>query len=417
MTTLAFCRLRPVLPLSVLRKTRQLGSDLKALISARRRRQRDGAGVPREAEVEAFAKVAHEFQHAFPFAEDDEFHAGIIAAFLEDFFQLGQLGARAVLGVEDVVGVAGHAQHAEGAEEFVLLRLRERAALGDGGEAGDDGFVDFVFPLLLRGEGDEEVAVGAGGQLGLDIALAAAEQAGADAVLEAGEVAVAAGAAAVVEVVVLAVETEERAEQRGIEEIHQRIKLVDAVLDGRAGEDEGVAAAKAFDGLGGFGAPVFDALGFVEHDDVGLEALVHFERIGEHLLVVDDGEEGGVGGGGLGVARAARTGGVVGFEALAAGAEDELIGEVGEALDLLFPLGFERGGRDDENAPGLAETMQQRAGGDGLDGFAEAHFVGEERALGEGEVQHAVALIGEERDLGFVRGPFAALHFEFVLAA
>ena len=37
MTTLAVCRLRPVAPLSVLRKTRQLGSLLKTLISARRR--------------------------------------------------------------------------------------------------------------------------------------------------------------------------------------------------------------------------------------------------------------------------------------------------------------------------------------------------------------------------------------------
>ena len=39
------------------------------------------------------------------------------------------------------------------------------------------------------------------------------------------------------------------------------------------------------------------------------------------------------------------------------------------------------------------------------------------RAFGEGQVQHAFALIGKERHVGFVRRPFAALHFEFILAA
>ena len=50
-----------------------------------------------------------------------------------------------------------------------------------------------------------------------------------------------------------------------------RVDLVDAVLDRRAREHEGVAAAQAFDGLRGLGAPVLDALGLIEHDDVGLQ--------------------------------------------------------------------------------------------------------------------------------------------------
>ena len=64
----------------------------------------------------------------------------------------------------------------------------------------------------------------------------------------------------------------------------------------------------------------------------------------------------------------------------------------------------------------LAEPVQQRAGGDGLDGLAQAHFIGQQRAFGEGEVQHALALIRKERDLGFVRRPFAALHLQLVIA-
>ena len=112
------------------------------------------------------------------------------------------------------------------------------------------------------------IAVGAVGQLGFHLGFAAAQHVRADALVELIEVAVARGPAAVVEFVKLAVEAEQRAEHGRVEEIHQRMQFVDAVLDGRAGEDEGVAAAQALDGLGGLGAPVLDALGFVEHDDV-----------------------------------------------------------------------------------------------------------------------------------------------------
>ena len=40
---------------------------------------------------------------------------------------------------------------------------------------------------------------------------------------------------------------------------------------------------------------------------------------------------------------------------------------------------------------------QELARGDGLDGLAEAHLVGEQRAFAEGEMQHAFALIGQQR--------------------
>ena len=60
--------------------------------------------------------------------------------------------------------------------------------------------------------------------------------------------------------------------------------------------------------------------------------------------------------------------------------------------------------------------MQQRASGDGLDGLAQTHLIGQQRPLGERQVQHAFALIGEERNFGFLRGPFPALHLQLVLA-
>ena len=60
--------------------------------------------------------------------------------------------------------------------------------------------------------------------------------------------------------------------------------------------------------------------------------------------------------------------------------------------------------------------MQQRTRGNGLDRFAEAHFVSQQRAFSEGQMQHAFALIWKERDFGFMRGPFAPLHAQLVVA-
>ena len=55
--------------------------------------------------------------------------------------------------------------------------------------------------------------------------------------------------------------------------------------------------------------------------------------------------------------------------------------EGGELPDLFLPLGLERGGGDDEDALRFSELVEQGAGGDGLDGLAEAHFIGEQGAF------------------------------------
>ena len=214
------------------------------------------------------------------------------------------------------------------------------------GQPRDDALVVVVFPLLLGAERDEVVAVGALGQFGLHVGLAAAQHVGLDALVQLVEVAVAGGAAAVVQVVVLAVEAEQRPEQRRVEEIHQRIQLVNAVLDGRAGEDEGVAAAQALDGLGGLGAPVLDALRFVQHDDVGPQPLVHLQRVGEHLLVVDDGEERKQGRR-LACPRDRRdacpplASKLISLQPPRPVTEHELVRQLGEALNLLLPFGLQ----------------------------------------------------------------------------
>ena len=92
-------------------------------------------------------------------------------------------------------------------------------------------------------------------------------------------------------------------------------------------------------------------------------------------------------------------------------AEHKLIRQFGKLLYLLLPLGFQRSRRDHQHAVGLAKPAEQRAGGDSLDGFAQAHLVGQQCAFGESEVEHPLALIREEGDFGFVRRPFTAVHF------
>ena len=176
--------------------------------------------------------------------------------------------------------------------ELVLLLLRERTALGDEGQPRHRAFVPVIFALLLRTERDEVVAVGAVGQFRFHLGLAAAQHVRRDPLVELIEVAVPAGASPFVQFVKLAVETKQRPEHGGIQEIHQRMQLVNPVLNRRAGENEGVTAAETFDGLRGLRAPVLDALGFVEHHDLWVEPRIDFERVGQHLLVVDDGKEG-----------------------------------------------------------------------------------------------------------------------------
>ena len=83
----------------------------------------------------------------------------------------------------------------------------------------------------------------------------------------------------------------QRAEDAWVEELEDAVEFVDAVFERGAGEHEGVAAAQAFDHLGGLGAPVLDALGFVEDHQIEAQ-LEDFVIIKADQFVVDDLEEG-----------------------------------------------------------------------------------------------------------------------------
>ncbi len=137
----------------------------------------------------------------------------------------------------------------------------------------------FVSRLLFVAQRHEVGPISAVGQLGFHVHFAAAQHVRLNPGMKLGQVAVTCRTAPFIEHVKVAIEPEQRSEQRGIQKVHQRIQLIDAVLDGRAGQHERVAAAQALDGLRGFGVPILDALGFVQHNHVGAQPLIHVECV------------------------------------------------------------------------------------------------------------------------------------------
>ena len=113
MTTLAFWRFRPAAPESVLRKTRQCGSDLKALISARRRFCGTVPVCQAKPSSSRSQRLAHQFEHPLPFGKDDHLHVGFSRHSSRIFSSSASFGQARVFGIEDVVRVADHAHHVQ----------------------------------------------------------------------------------------------------------------------------------------------------------------------------------------------------------------------------------------------------------------------------------------------------------------
>ena len=316
-----------------------------------------------------------------------------------------------MLGIQDVIGVANHPHHAQAPQQPFRLLLRERPAFGDKGQPRHNFLMLVVFDLLLVAERHEEISVGALGQVRLHVRFAPAQHLRFDALVELIEVPVARRAATFIQIVILAVEPEQRSEQRWVQKVHERIQLVDAVFDRRPGQHKGVATAQPLDCLGRFGAPILDPLRFIEHHDVRPQPLVHLERIRQHLLVVHDGEERMWG---RRDACHAVARGAICLEPRHPPAIDQLIAQLSEPLDLLLPLRLQRRRGDHQHPVRPAQTAQQRAGGDGLDGLPQPHFISQQRPFGERQVQHALALIRKQRNFRLVDRPFAVLYLEFV---
>jgi len=170
------------------------------------------------------------------------------------------------------------------------------------------------------------------------------------------------------------------------EEGHEAPEFAEVVFHGGAGHAQAVAGREGAGDVGPFGVRVLDILGFVEDEEVEGLTLEDFLIARQEGIAGDDEVEAGGA-----------------FEMLLAVAA---VGDVdaqprGEALGFGAPVGHEAGGRDDEAGEvGAAGFLFEDEMGENLDGFAQAHVVGEDAAEGvfakELEPGEAVELIGAE---------------------
>ena len=131
-----------------------------------------------------------------------------------------------------------------------------------------------VGPALGVGHLDEDGVVGARRQLADSTsARVRRSRIGASFSRMRVEVAVAEQLALVVEDAVVVQELEGGAEPAVIDELHDAVQLLELVLQRRAGQHDGVAAAQLLDGPRRLRLPVLDALGLVQDDQVRLPGV------------------------------------------------------------------------------------------------------------------------------------------------
>ena len=81
-----------------------------------------------------------------------------------------------------------------------------------------------------------------------------------------------------------------RSETPVVDELDDREKIVEPILQRRAGEHEGERRTQALDGLSRLRFPVLDALALIQNDQIPLHALDR-DKVTQYLLVVADGEK------------------------------------------------------------------------------------------------------------------------------
>ena len=164
-------------------------------------------------------------------------------------------------------------------------------------------------------------------------------------------------------------------------EIHDAPEIGEGIFDGRAGERKMVQAVEAFKAAGVLGVAVFDVLAFIGNDAVKLDVFVE-RRIAAQRGVACQQE------------RAWRD---IGEQALAifSGAGDNAVRQARrETLELGLPVIDEGGWHDDDGeGVGIFFVLVQEIG-DGLQGFAEAHVVGENAAEAEPRQTHEPLIAG-----------------------
>ena len=182
---------------------------------------------------------------------------------------------------------------------------------------------------------------------------------------------------------VLVQEAEGGTQSASVDELDHGEKFLQFVLQGRAGEHEGIAALQLLDGARGCGGPVADALRLIEDDQVRAQC-VHIPHILEDQFIAGEGEEGGVR-----------------VERLPPGQQpvDHLRREIRELFDFRFPLVFNGSGSDHQHSLDSLTAAQEFDRGQRLHCFPQTHIVGQDHATTAGREQGAVLLVGQKLGL------------------
>lgn len=270
--------------------------------------------------------------------EENGFAAG------EDVVEKGQEGEEFAGGgvVEAVPGAV--------ADEFEASEEGEDGAMAIVGGAGVLGQGEVVGGGLGIGEGGVVLLGDAGRQVGENGGIG----------LETTEEEVRDGAAEAVGVGIALGEVATGAEEVGVEEVEDGPEVVEAVFDGRAGEGEAVRGGERAGGLRLAGGGVLDELGFVEDEGLPLDAAEAGIIAPEVAIGGEDDVD---------LTGTAKEGIAQGTVRANVTMDTEAGGPVGK---LAFPHGQD-GKRGHDEGGGRAREEK----GDGLQGFAETHVVGE----------------------------------------
>ncbi len=238
-----------------------------------------------------------------------------------------------------------------------------------------------IFPLQFRHR-RKDVRVDAAGQLVENVVLLAAHQDRRQRLTDAVEAGVADDFANRIAHLMFVQQPERRSQTIAIHKLDNRDQFLKTVFQRRTGKDNGVGSGDLLDAAGGARTPVFDALGFIEDDKVGRPGVDKVE-VGVYGVVVENFEKS--------VLRKLEG-------AVLPQSTDDMGATAGKALDLALPLVLERRGADDEDSLDAEQLGHDFGGGEGLNGFAQAHLVANQTTAGPRGEQGAFALVVVERD-------------------
>ena len=326
----------------------------------------------------------HQLVHPHPLTEHHDLHLRVLENLLQQPGHFVGLHAVVSLLVQQVRAVARHPHVLQGDPHAKLVPLAEEVMTAPlRHQAGHDLAVLLVVVHLLLGHGDEETLLQPLRQLLQNLVLGPPQQDRRQGAGDRGEVPVTDHPAALVRMLVLGKETEHRPQAEAVDELDDRVQLLQAVLQRRARQYQGVGRRQLLHALRGAGLPVLDPLRLVEDDQVRLPATDGVQVAMHHVVVGQLVE---------------RLGGVK-FRAARAETLDHQDRPGRELLDLLLPLVLERGGGDDQHPLDGSGAGEDFGGGDGLDRLAKPHVVGQQDAAGRGGKQRPLALIGIQRRL------------------